>query len=112
MTGDAVAEPPTAPAGPARAVGPAQAAGAAGAAGPAGPQIALIDLLDRLLNGGAVLTGDLVLSIADVDLVRIGLRAVIHSIVQQEPVVQPEHPILADQGYSDHATHATGGIRS
>lgn len=43
----------------------------------AGREIALIDLLDRLLQGGVVLTGDLVLSIADVDLVRIDLRAVI-----------------------------------
>ncbi|WP_086829752.1 gas vesicle protein [Streptomyces sp. NRRL B-24572] len=40
-------------------------------------QVALIDLLDRLLSGGVVLTGDLVLSIADIDLVRIALRAVI-----------------------------------
>ncbi|MFD7922679.1 gas vesicle protein [Streptomyces sp. NPDC059740] len=51
----------------------------------AGRQVALIDLLDRLLTGGAVLTGDLVLSIADVDLVHINLRAVIHSITPDEP---------------------------
>ncbi|MFE3547046.1 gas vesicle protein [Streptomyces kronopolitis] len=51
----------------------------------AGRQVALIDLLDRLLNGGAVLTGDLVLSVADVDLVRINLRAVIHSITPDDP---------------------------
>ncbi|MEI7034731.1 gas vesicle protein [Streptomyces pratensis] len=50
-----------------------------------GPPIALIDLLDRLLNGGAVLTGDLVLSIADVDLVHINLRAVIRSVTGEEP---------------------------
>ncbi|MCG7525663.1 gas vesicle protein [Streptomyces sp. OfavH-34-F] len=50
-----------------------------------GPPVALIDLLDRLLNGGAVLTGDLVLSIADVDLVHINLRAVIRSITGEEP---------------------------
>ncbi|NJP64887.1 gas vesicle protein [Streptomyces spiramenti] len=48
-------------------------------------QVALIDLLDRLLASGAVLTGDLVLSIADVDLVHIDLRAVIRSI-------EPDHP--------------------
>ncbi|MFE1786639.1 gas vesicle protein [Streptomyces sp. NPDC059506] len=47
--------------------------------------MALIDLLDRLLTGGAVLTGDLVLSVADVDLVRINLRAVIHSIGPDSP---------------------------
>lgn len=51
----------------------------------AGRQIALIDLLDRLLNGGAVLTGDVVLSIADVDLVHINLRAVIRSITPDDP---------------------------
>ncbi|MFC4496935.1 gas vesicle protein [Streptomyces ovatisporus] len=51
----------------------------------AGRQVALIDLLDRLLTGGAVLTGDLVLSIADVDLVRVNLRAVIHSVTPDDP---------------------------
>ena len=39
--------------------------------------VALIDLLDRLLEGGVVLTGDLTLAIADVDRVRISLRALI-----------------------------------
>jgi hypothetical protein len=42
--------------------------------------VALVDLLDRLLEGGVVLTGDLTLAIADVDLVRISLRALICSI--------------------------------
>ncbi|MFH8369551.1 gas vesicle protein [Streptomyces sp. NPDC018031] len=46
-------------------------------------QVALIDLLDRLLSGGVVLTGDLVLSIADIDLVRVSLRAVIVAISEQ-----------------------------
>ncbi|MER6119486.1 gas vesicle protein [Streptomyces sp. A0642] len=60
--------------------------GVLGEAGPrSGPPVALIDLLDRLLNGGAVLTGDLVLSIADVDLVHISLRAVIRSVTGEEP---------------------------
>ena len=39
--------------------------------------VALIDLLDRLLEGGVVLTGELTLAIADVDLVHICLRALI-----------------------------------
>ncbi|MFE7775217.1 gas vesicle protein [Streptomyces sp. NPDC057445] len=47
-------------------------------------QVALIDLLDRLLHGGVVLTGDIVLSIADIDLVRISLRALIMSIRTQQ----------------------------
>lgn len=43
-------------------------------------EVALVDLLDRLLAGGVVISGDLVLSIADVDLVRISLRALIASV--------------------------------
>jgi hypothetical protein len=43
-------------------------------------RIALIDLLDRVLAGGVVITGDIKLSIADVDMVQISLRALISSI--------------------------------
>ena len=49
-------------------------------AGLPGRQVALVDLLDRLLAGGVVITGDIVLSIADIDLVRISLRALISSV--------------------------------
>ncbi|MGA4797733.1 gas vesicle protein [Streptomyces lavendulocolor] len=48
-------------------------------------QVALIDLLDRLLTGGVVITGDVVLSIADIDLVRVSLRALIVSISEENP---------------------------
>ncbi|ANP51041.1 gas vesicle protein [Streptomyces griseochromogenes] len=48
-------------------------------------QVALVDLLDRLLSGGVVLTGDVVLSIADIDLVRISLRALIVSVSARNP---------------------------
>lgn len=43
-------------------------------------RVALIDLLDRVLAGGVVISGDIRLSIADVDLVQISLRALISSI--------------------------------
>ena len=42
--------------------------------------ISLVDLLDRLLAGGVVLTGDVTISLAGVDLVRISLRALISSV--------------------------------
>lgn len=48
--------------------------------GPPQERVALVDLLDRLLAGGVVLAGDVTISIADVDLVRISLRALITSI--------------------------------
>ncbi|MFE7515388.1 gas vesicle protein [Streptomyces sp. NPDC057540] len=49
-----------------------------------GRQIALVDLLDRLLAGGVVITGDIVLTIADIDLVRISLRALITSVTRSD----------------------------
>jgi Gas vesicle protein len=42
--------------------------------------IALVDLLDRLLAGGVVIAGDLTISLADVELVHISLRALISSV--------------------------------
>lgn len=42
-------------------------------------RIALVDLLDRVLAEGVVITGDIVLSVADVDLVTISLRALLAS---------------------------------
>jgi hypothetical protein len=43
-------------------------------------RIALVDLLDRVLAGGVVISGDIVLSIADVDMVVISLRTLISSV--------------------------------
>jgi hypothetical protein len=50
-----------------------------------GRQRALVDLLDRVLAGGVVITGEVTLCtrtlcIADIDLVRISLRALINSV--------------------------------
>jgi Gas vesicle protein len=42
-------------------------------------RIALVDLLDRVLAGGVVITGEVTLSIADVDLVHVSLRALLTS---------------------------------
>jgi hypothetical protein len=42
--------------------------------------VALVDLLDRVLAGGVVISGDITLSIADVDLVVISLHTLISSV--------------------------------
>ncbi len=42
--------------------------------------VALVDLLDRLLGAGVVVSGDLVVSLAGVDLVQIRLHALIASV--------------------------------
>lgn len=52
----------------------------ASAEGQAQTRIALVDLVDRLLGSGVVLAGDLVISLAGVDLVQIRLHALIASV--------------------------------
>lgn len=43
-------------------------------------QIALVDLLDRVLAGGVVVAGEVTLTIADVDMVTISLRVLVASV--------------------------------
>jgi hypothetical protein len=51
---------------------------------------ALVDLVDRLLGGGVVIAGDITLSVADVDLVYVNLRALISSVATaQEKQLMP-----------------------
>jgi hypothetical protein len=46
-------------------------------------ETSLVDLLDRLLGKGVVVSGDVVISLAEVDLVRIQLSAVIQSVREE-----------------------------
>ena len=43
-------------------------------------RIALVDLLDRVLAGGVVVAGEVTLSIADVDMITVSLRALVTSV--------------------------------
>lgn len=43
-------------------------------------QVTLVELVDRVLNKGVVITGDITLSVAGVDLVYVGLRLLLTSI--------------------------------
>ncbi|MGW1099656.1 gas vesicle protein [Streptomyces sp. NPDC002455] len=51
--------------------------------GPIG--VPLVDLLDRLLATGVVISGDLVIAIADVPLVRVSLHALLSSVNERVP---------------------------
>ena len=42
--------------------------------------VSLLDLIDRLLDGGVVIHGDITLAVADVDLLYVGLRAMVASV--------------------------------
>jgi len=40
-------------------------------------QVALVDLIDRVIGGGVVIAGDVVIGVAGVDLVYLGLQLVL-----------------------------------
>jgi hypothetical protein len=42
-------------------------------------EVTLVELVDRVLNKGVVVAGDITLSVADVDLVYVGLRLLLAS---------------------------------
>ncbi|MGX1129192.1 hypothetical protein RKD49_001382 [Streptomyces glaucescens] len=52
--------------------------------------VPLVDLLDRVLATGVVVSGDLVLAIADVPLVRISLHALLSSVNERVPAPWPD----------------------
>lgn len=43
-------------------------------------EVTLLETLDRLLNKGVVVAGDVTLSVADVDLIYLGLRLLLSSV--------------------------------
>lgn len=47
-------------------------------------EVTLIELVDRVLNRGVVLSGDITLSVAGVDLVYVGLRVLLSSVATLE----------------------------
>ncbi len=43
-------------------------------------EVTLLEVLNRVINKGVVVSGDLVISIANVDLIYVGLRLVLASV--------------------------------
>ncbi len=48
-------------------------------------QVTLVDLLDRLLQGGIVIAGDITLAAANIDLVKVDLRLLVSAIDKISP---------------------------
>src|SRR5687768_15427807 len=67
---------------------------------PAPHDASLLDLLDRVLDKGVVLSGDVTLSVADVDLVYVGLRALVAAV---HKVVNSNNASRVPAPASDHA---------
>lgn len=47
-------------------------------------RVTLLDMLDRILDKGVIIQGDLMISVADVDLVYVGLKVLLTSIERAE----------------------------
>ncbi|MEI7824232.1 MAG: gas vesicle protein [Chlorobiaceae bacterium] len=47
-------------------------------------EITILDVLDRVLTKGVVITGDIVISVADIDLIYLGLRVLLSSVETME----------------------------
>lgn len=67
-----------------------------------GERVALVDLLDRVLASGVVVTGEITLSVADVDLVTVSLRALLASTAA---LAGPDAR-QGDRGITDGTAHA------
>lgn len=52
-------------------------------------EVTLLDLLDRVIDRGVVLAGDVTLAVADVDLIFLGLRVLL-APVERLPELMPE----------------------
>jgi hypothetical protein len=47
-------------------------------------EVTLLDLLDRILDKGVIVFGDVTLSVADVDLIYLGLKVLLTSVEKAE----------------------------
>jgi gas vesicle structural protein len=52
-------------------------------------QLSLTDLVNRVLDKGAVVSGDVVISVAGVDLVYLGLRLLLSSVESMRGRIEP-----------------------
>lgn len=53
-------------------------------------QVTLVELVDRVLASGVVLSGDITLAVADVDLVYVGLRVLLTSVSTLDRLAEGE----------------------
>lgn len=47
-------------------------------------EVTICELLDRILNKGVVISGEVIISVADIDLIYLGLQAILTSVETME----------------------------
>ncbi len=58
--------------------------------------VTLLELVDRLIDRGVVLSGDITISVADVDLIALGLRLILASTERLQQARETSGLVLAD----------------
>jgi hypothetical protein len=58
-------------------------------------EVTLLEILDRVLNKGVVISGDIVISVADIDLIYLGLRVLLSSVETMEKMKRGE--VISEQ---------------
>ena len=61
-------------------------------------EVALLELLDRVIDHGVVIAGDITISVADVDLIYLGLRVMLTSVERAEELRLRRPPITQGRG--------------
>lgn len=51
--------------------------------------LTLLELLDRVLDKGVVVAGDITISVADIDLIYVGLRLLVCSVEKMQEMTHP-----------------------
>lgn len=64
--------------------------------------VTLLELVDRLLDRGVVLSGDITISVADVDLIVLGLRLILASAERVEQMRGTGGVVLAEPAEARH----------
>ncbi len=59
-------------------------------------EITLVEVLDRILEKGVVISGDLIISVANVDLIYLGLRVLLCSVDTYDKARKGEKIILRE----------------
>ena len=70
--------------------------------------VTLLEVLDRVLDKGVVISGDIVISLADVDLIYLGLRLLLSSVETMEELKQCQSEFTPF--YSPLSRGDTGGL--
>jgi hypothetical protein len=62
-------------------------------------EITILEVLDRVLKKGVILTGDIVISVADIDLVYVGVKLMLSSVETMEQIKCARYATKEDVNY-------------